>query len=118
MDKVLVVDDEVDICVLLSRHLQKYGAKADYALTIADAVSMATEYEYNLYIIDLNLAGASGYDLIAKLKKMKHEAKIIMISAHDGEATNAIHNGADYFLAKPLSIDSIKKALEYVQFTN
>jgi ActR/RegA family two-component response regulator len=49
---------------------------------------------------------------------MKHEAKIIMISAHDGEATNAIHNGADYFLAKPLSIDSIKKALEYVQFTN
>lgn len=118
MNKVLVVDDEIDICVLLSRHLQKYGAQADYALNVSDAISMAEEFEYNLYIIDLNLAGGSGYELIAKLKKIKHDKKIIMISAHDGEATNAIDHGADYFVAKPLSIGSIKKALEYVHFTH
>ncbi len=118
MEKILVVDDEVDICVLLSKHLQKYGAKADYALNVSDAVSMAAEDHYNLYIIDLNLAGGSGYDLIAKLKAMERKTKVIMISAHDSEAENALQNGADYFMAKPFSKSSINKALEYINLTH
>lgn len=116
MEKVLVVDDEIDICVLLSKHLQKHGAKADYALNISDAVLMANESKYSLYIIDLNLAGRSGYELVGMLKEMKRKTKVIMISAHDSEAENAIHHGADYFVAKPLSKKSINKALEYIQF--
>ena len=117
MEKVLVVDDEIDICVLLSRHLQKHGAKAEYALNLSDAIDMAYNGHYNLYIIDLNLAGRSGYELVEKLKEMDRTAKIIMISAHDSEAENAIQKGADYFIAKPLSKKAINHALEQIHFT-
>ena len=116
MERVLVVDDELDICVLLSKYLQKFGADTDYALSVPDAITKASNENYTLFIIDLNLSGGSGYDLIEKLRDMELDTKIIMISAHDGEAENAIHHGADYFVAKPLSKNSINKALEHIHF--
>ncbi len=118
MEKVLVVDDEQDICILISKFLQTHGASADYALNISDALVKATTGCYGLFIIDLNLAGSSGYDLIAKLKEMKITSKIILISAHDSEARNAIEKGADYFIPKPLSRNSLNEALQNINFTN
>lgn len=118
MGKVLVVDDEPDICILVTKFLQARGAAADYALTISDALVKASNGRYELFIIDLNLGGGSGYDLISELKEMEITSKIILISAHDGEAQNAIHKGADYFIAKPLSRNSLNEALQQINFTN
>ncbi len=118
MEKVLVVDDEQDICILISKFLQTHGASTDYALNISEALVKATTECYELFIIDLNLAGGSGYDLIAKLKEMKITSKIILISAHDSEARNALEKGADYFIAKPLSRNSLNEALQNINFKN
>jgi DNA-binding response OmpR family regulator len=118
MWNVLVVDDEIDICVLVTKHLQSRGAKADYALTIKESLHKTTTTPYDLYVIDLNLTDGTGYDLVEKLKDMHVPCKIIMISAHDAEARKAISKGADYFLPKPLSKRTIDEALQKVNFSS
>jgi DNA-binding response OmpR family regulator len=118
MWNVLVVDDEIDICVLVTKHLQRRGAKADYALSIKEGLYKTTTTPYDLYVIDLNLKDGTGYDLVEKLRDMDVPSKIIVISAHDTEASNAIKKGADYFLPKPLSKKALDEALQQVDFSN
>ena len=112
---VLVVDDEIDICILVTKYLTSLGIKAEYALSIKDALAKIDVYSYSLYIIDLNLSDGSGYELMKRLNP-KQDSKIIIITAYDGERKKAMENGADYFAPKPLSKRSIDDALKAVNF--
>lgn len=117
MAKALVVDNELDICILVTRHLKSLGINADYALSIEEALLKTTNSAFGLYIIDLNLGNGSGYKLIHELKKMHLRSKIIMISANEDNLTRALERGADYFVAKPLSKRIINDALKVVEFS-
>jgi two-component system, OmpR family, response regulator len=116
MGNVLVVDDELDICTLVTRQLRSNGIEAEYALTIKEALLKTAFNPYDLYIIDLNLTDGSGFTLMQKIKEMQVHSKIIIISAYDGESKKAISNGADLFVPKPLSKRVIDDALHAVNF--
>ncbi len=116
MGSVLVVDDEIDICTLVTRQLKSIGILAEYALSIKEALTKTAANSYDLYIIDLNLTDGSGFTLMKKLKEMQLLSKIIIISAYDNESKQAITNGADLFVAKPLSKKTINDALQTVNF--
>ncbi len=116
MKRVLVVDDEIDICILVTKYLQSLGMNAEYALSIKDALAKIEVSSYPLYIIDLNLTDGSGYEIMKQLISSKQNSKIIIITAHDGERQKAMESGADYFAPKPLSKRSIDDALRAVNF--
>jgi DNA-binding response OmpR family regulator len=116
MGNVLVVDDEIDICMLVTRQLKGIGIEAEYAVTIKEALSKTAFNPYDLYIIDLNLTDGSGFTLMQKLKDMQVQSKIIIISAYDNESNRALKNGADLFVPKPLSKKVIDEALHAVNF--
>ncbi len=116
MEKVLVVDDEIDICILVTKYLQSLGIKAEYALSIKDAIAKMEVPGYSLYIIDLNLTDGSGYEIMKRLNSLNQNSKIIIITAYDGERQKAMESGADYFAPKPLSKRSIDDALRAVHF--
>ena len=117
MNKVLVVDDEIDICLLVTKQLQSLGFDASYALSIKDALNKAHVNQYNLFFIDLNLTDGSGYDLLQSLQDLKVDSKIIIISAYDGEEKKAIQKGASLFLAKPFTKLSISESLQKLNFS-
>ena len=116
MNRVLVVDDELDICILVTKYLQSRGIAAEYALSIKNAQVMIALKSYPLYIIDLNLTDGSGYDLMHQLIQSKQTHKIIITTAQDGERKKAIDSGANYFAPKPLTKKSIDDALKAVNF--
>ncbi len=116
MDKVLVIDDEIDICILVTRYLQSLGIEAEYALSIKAAFAKIEASNYCLYIIDLNLPDGSGYDIMKRLNTLNLDSKIVIITAYDGERLKAMESGADYFVPKPLSKRSIDDALRAVHF--
>ncbi len=116
MGSVLVVDDEIDICTLVTRQLKSIGITAEYALSIKEALSKTAFNPYDLYIIDLNLTDGSGFTLVQKLKEEQPNSRIIIISAYDNESKKAIKSGADLFVAKPLSKKTINDALHAVNF--
>jgi DNA-binding response OmpR family regulator len=118
MGKVLVVDDEVDICTLLKRHLEKGGQEVSYCLTIKDALKDLSTNSYDMIFVDLNLTDGSGYDLISSLTDTNRNAAIIVISAYDSEKQKAMQAGASLFVPKPFTNKSISDALQRLQSPN
>ena len=118
MGRVLVVDDEIDICSLLTQQLQKLGFQTAYSLTIRDAILNLRATSYDIIFVDLNLTDGSGYDLISSLRSMDTRAKVIVISAYDSERHKVLESGANFFVAKPFTKNSIKDALKKLNFLN
>jgi len=115
MGRVLVVDDEVDICTLLKRHLEKGGHEVSYFLTISDALKNLSTNSYDMIFVDLNLTDGSGYDLISGISDNNRNAAIIVISAYDSEKQKALQAGASLFVPKPFTNKSITEALQRLQ---
>lgn len=118
MGRVLVVDDEVDICTLLKRHLEKGGQQVSYCLSIKDALADLSANSYDMIFVDLNLTDGSGYDLISSLSEGNRKATIIVISAYDSEKQKALQAGATLFVPKPFTNKSITEALQRLQAQN
>jgi DNA-binding response OmpR family regulator len=114
MAKILIVDDELDICLILTKHFKNLLFETHYATTVKQARLNIQLHTYYLMFIDLNLLEGSGYDIIKYVHEVQVKTKIIVISAHDSEATRAIENGADLFIAKPFTIQIINEALKTV----
>lgn len=112
MAKVLLVDDEVDICLLLTGVLQKMGFQTSYALTLGEAKEMLLKEPFETVFIDLNLPDGVGYQLIPEIRKANLRAKVIVLSAYDSEREKANQRGADYFIAKPFNRKKVMDALE------
>jgi DNA-binding response OmpR family regulator len=116
MSRVLVVDDEVEICLLVTQYLKKLGYEASFCLSIADALLKISTTEYDLLFVDLNLADGSGYELMRALQDSKSTSKVIVISARDSERQMAMQRGANLFLAKPFTKNSINESLQKLNF--
>jgi CheY-like chemotaxis protein len=99
MSKVLVVDDEVEICLLVTQYLKKIGLR-DFSFPFPSPrpLKKLRRNPYDLIFVDLNLRDGSGYDLIKALHKSKSSTKVIVISAYDSERQKALQKGASFFL--------------------
>jgi CheY-like chemotaxis protein len=116
MSRVLVVDDEVEICLLVTQYLKKLGYDTSFRLSIAEAAEKIEAVSYDLLFVDLNLRDGSGYDLIKALHKSQRSTKVIVISAYDSERQKALQRGASFFLAKPFTKKSIDDSLQKINF--
>ncbi|HMT27842.1 MAG TPA: response regulator [Bacteroidia bacterium] len=117
--KALIIDDEIDICVLLSGLLKNLGIKASFAVSLKEGDRNLSENEYNILFLDNNLPDGSGLEQLPEFKNKYPELIIIMISAYDGDKEKefAERNGAIDFISKPLSGNIIKNTLTK-HFTN
>lgn len=111
--KILIVDDEVDICFLLSSILRQRSYITSYVNSIAAAKSALQNETPSLLFLDNYLPDGLGLDFLVYLKQHFPAVKIIMITAHDGivERSRAAVNGADMFLSKPFTRESIQAAV-------
>ena len=113
MLKILIIDDEEEICALLSGMLRKQGYYVEADLTVAGGFRTFIDGDFNLVFLDLNLSDGSGFDLIPRLKEAKPHIHIYIISAYDGQAERdkAIACGATGFISKPFSRAKIEGAV-------
>lgn len=116
MLKILIIDDEEEICALLSGMLRKQGYYVEADLTVAGGFRTFMDGDFNLVFLDLNLSDGSGFDLIPRLKEAKPQIQIYIISAYDGqtEQEKAIASGASGFISKPFSRAKIEGAVNDV----
>lgn len=115
--RVLIVDDEADICLLLSGLLRRLGYQPTCAHFIEEGRQCLSTQRFDAVFLDLNLPDGLGFDLLPSIKQDQIEAKIIMISAFDGQAERrrATEQGADYFIGKPFTRRSVEMALQTIQ---
>jgi len=109
--KILIVDDELDICLLLSGYLKKNGFEVICTTSIGDAIESAGKVKIDAIFLDHNLPDGYGIANIAVFKSIC-PCDIYIISAMSNLKDEALKNGADYFFEKPLSLNRIKEVLE------
>jgi two-component system OmpR family response regulator len=111
--KVLIVDDELDICYLLSGILKQKNFRTGFVNSLNDAEIALRQDTPSLLFLDNRLPDGFGLDFIPYVKKNYPQLKIVMISAHDSSSDRkrAYEGGADLFIGKPLNRDLINEAI-------
>ncbi|MGA0558211.1 response regulator [Larkinella sp. VNQ87] len=115
--KVLIVDDEADICLLLSGLLKRLGYQPTCANFLEEGRQRLAQQSYDAVFLDLSLPDGVGFELLSHIRLSEPDTKVIMISAFDGiaERKRALQEGADYFIGKPFNRNTIEQALQYIQ---
>ena len=107
--KILVVDDEEDICEILQFNLENEGFHVDTVFSAEEALSRPLE-KYNLFILDIMMSGMSGLKLADNIKNQKKlKTPVIFLTAKDTEndTLTGFTVGADDYITKPFSIREV-----------
>jgi len=111
--KVLVIEDEGEMCLLLSLILDDQGLVVNHVKTLSAARQFLEKESPALILLDNRLPDGLGVDFIGYIKKSIPDVKIIMISGVDPEAEDAaLEIGADYFLAKPFTKQQLHESIK------
>ena len=109
---LLLVDDDVTFCSVLSKALEKRGFRVSLAHSVAAALGDIQGRPPEYAVIDLKMPGESGLLLVSKLKALDGQTKIVVLTGYASVATavEAIKLGATYYLSKPADADDIVAA--------
>ena len=101
--RILAIDDDIDLLMLLERSLNKEGYAVETAASLAEAEEILPQYLPHLVLLDINVNGEDGRQLCWKLKNTTTEplAKVIIMSGYDYNTGRAVLFGADDFITKP-----------------
>jgi two-component system OmpR family response regulator len=109
--KVLVVEDEGEIGLLLNMILNEKDFELDYVSNLLSADEYLQKEEPSVIILDNKLPDGFGVDFISYIKKKYSAIKIIMISGFASAKDVALENGADLFFEKPFSKAEFNKSI-------
>jgi len=114
--KLLVVEDEQGLSDAIVEYLTKEGFLCEAALNFEDASDKIGMYSYDCIIVDINLPGGSGIELIRKLRGTRSEAGIIIISARNSldDRITGLDTGADDYLVKPFHLSELNARVKSV----
>jgi len=112
--KLLVVEDEGQIGLVLNMILSERNFDLDYVSSLLSAQEYLEKNKPSLVILDNKLPDGFGVDFISYIKKKYPSIKIIMISGFSTARDVALENGADLFLEKPFSMDNVNEAIDSV----
>ncbi|MFH1539594.1 MAG: response regulator, partial [bacterium] len=116
--KVLVVDDDLDLCRMLVKLLGRKGYEVDYVLSGEDALEKVYKGPFDLIILDIMMPGIDGYEVCHKLKMHReyNRIPILMLSAKDTEQDKitGLQTGADDYVFKPFEVSELLGAMEEV----
>jgi len=111
-NKILVIEDEGEMCLLLNLILGDQGMSIDHVNSLSAARAFLEKEIPSLILLDNRLPDGLGVDFISYLKKSLPSVKIIMISGVDPEAEDAaLEIGADSFLSKPFTKKQLQESI-------
>ena len=112
INKVLIVEDEGEMCLLLNIFLNEKELQLDHVEDLLSAGEYLQKEQPSVVILDNKLPDGFGVDFISYIKKKYPSIKIIMISGFGASVRDvALENGADVFLEKPFSKNQIYQSI-------
>ncbi len=114
--KILIIEDEQDLQNLILRYFKKEGYVCEVAATYQEGMRKINNHEYDCAIIDLNLPGGDGLNLVQNLKKDNNQTGIIIVSARDtiNDRITGLDIGADDYLTKPFNLPELNARIKAV----
>ncbi len=105
----MIIDDEINICTLLSKFLGKHGFKVDTTMSGNAGLKMMKEKPYDLVLCDYRLKDTDGAQLLQDIRQLNPRTIVIIITGYTDVrvAVEMVKNGAYDYLSKPLYPDEI-----------
>ena len=113
----LIIDDETDICFLLSSILRQKNFQTVFAGSLSEADKILDKQNlHSVIFLDNHLPDGLGVNNINRIKMRCPSSRIVMITAHDttSDREKAQQEGVDFFIGKPFSKETIFKTLEFL----
>ena len=112
--RILHVDDDPEIRLLIAGSLQEFGYVVATAGTVAEALQLAGDLKFNLCILDIKLPDGTGIELCQQLRELQPGVPIVYYSgyAEPVEQREALAVCGDGFLKKPASVTELQEAIE------
>jgi DNA-binding response OmpR family regulator len=109
--KILVVDDDPDISMMLKLMLEYKGFSVTLVDKAEETINVLQQGGISMAIIDMLLSGMSGTDICGEIRQNKDQAisscPVLMISAHPNAREICLQAGADEFISKPFDMSDI-----------
>lgn len=111
---LLLVDDDETFCLVMAQALDKRGFEVRVAHHVAGGEKIAEESPPEYAVVDLNMPGRSGLELVQRLKSLDENTRIVVLTGYASIATavEAIKLGATHYLAKPADADEVVAAFQ------
>ena len=121
MESILIVDDDVNLCTVLSEELNAIGYETNYLTNGEEVAKVLEAGKTDLLLLDLKMPGTDGFNVLQKINNHQNShPKIIVLTAY-ADVKSAIESarlGASDFISKPYDFDelliTIRKVLQSV----
>jgi DNA-binding NtrC family response regulator len=113
MARILVVDDEPDVCEMLEKFLTIKGYEVSTALSGEDALALVKKEKPHIVLLDIIMPEMDGLECLERIKEIDNEIGVIMITAikQDEVGKKAMKLGAYDYITKPLSLQYLQDCL-------
>lgn len=114
MKRILLIDDDINLCKVIGYQLQKSGFDVTSANSGKEALAYFHKKEFDIVITDIQMPDISGIQVLKKIRRHNRQVIIIIITAHGSidNALEACQLGADDYLTKPFSKEQLLFAIE------
>ncbi len=114
--KILIIDDDLDLCTLLARFLSKNGFETDMAHSGNKGIAKFSAGKYDMVICDYRLGDMEGIQVLKALRQERPDVKVLMITGYSDikTAVEVIKQGAFDYIVKPLIPDEVLSVVNKV----
>ena len=112
--RLLVVDDEVEVCNFVKMFFEERGFKVDQAHNGEEALKVAVELNPHVILLDVIMGSKEeGFEVLPKLRELVPKAKVLMVTAVEDEASilRGKALGAEDYITKPLLLEYLEKTV-------
>ncbi len=114
MKRILIIEDDTDMCSLLVNLLSREGYETDFAHSGSKGLKKFREAVFDLVMCDYRLGDTEGAKVLQEIRKVNEQAKVIIFTGYEDikTAVNVMRLGACDFLIKPLKQEHVLKVIE------
>jgi two-component system OmpR family response regulator len=112
--KVLLVDDEEDLSLVLAERLEMRGFAARGVINSDEALKLIETDRFDVMVVDVKMPGMGGLELMRRVKRQHPETQVILFTGHGShkEGELGISEGACDYLIKPIKIEDLMAKIE------
>ena len=108
--RLLIIEDEKKLCDTIAKSLHASGYETDVCYDGNEALEMVYSEEYDLIVLDLNLPGTDGMEILRQLREHKEETRVLILSARSqiADKVRGLDAGANDYMEKPFHLQELE----------
>ncbi|MCD6449442.1 MAG: response regulator [Thermotogaceae bacterium] len=110
--KVLVADDEPNMRLLIREELEEMGLEVEEASNGEEALEKFQKGNFDLVTLDIEMPGMNGLEIAGKLREMKKDVKIILLTAYSHYKSDLASWAADSYVVKSMDFTELKEEVK------